>query len=310
MCTAVKFNDRFLFRTFDYERKFGEKLLIVPRESTELLESKNRYAVMGIGINDVGAPLFFDGVNEWGLCAAALNFPKYASYCGEGKTQIPSSKLITFILGLCRSVTEVKEMLEKVSISGEITAGGIPPAPLHWIVSDMRESIVIEPLECGLCVRDNPAEILTNSPSLDYHLTRLADFSHLNAQNPEGSEHYSRGAGAYGLPGDFSSSSRFIRAAFLKQNGVVSAETSRAVIDIFKLASSLCLPDGCVKNDKGESVKTEYAAIIDMESPAYYLTTPACCSVRYAPFTGEMFDAPEIVEKEIYHTEREKFSQL
>lgn len=310
MCTAVKFNDRFLFRTFDYERKFGEKLLILPRESIELLESKNRYAIMGIGVNDVDSTLFFDGVNEWGLCAAALNFTQYAHYDGEGKTQIPSSKLISFILGFCRSVSEAREMLEKVGISGEITAGGIPPSPLHWIVSDMRESIVIEPLESGLCVRDNPAEILTNSPPLDYHLTRLADFSHLSAQNPDGSEHYSRGVGAYGLPGDFTSSSRFVRAAFLKQNGVVSSETSRAVTDIFGLTSSLCLPEGCVKNDKGESVKTEYAAIIDMESPAYYLTTPACRTVRYALLKSEMFDAQEIAEKEIYLTDREKFASL
>lgn len=314
MCTAIKFKNRFVFRSFDYERRFGEELLVVPRESMRLSKAKNRYAIMGVGVTDCGEPLFFDGVNEWGLCAMALNFPKYCDYGAERSsagrieyderdremehTEIPSAKLISYILGLCRSVNEAREMLEKVDITGKTTLGGADATPLHWMISDIRESIVVEPLAEGLSVRDNPSEILTNSPPLDYHLTHLEDFKALSAKNPDRSEHYSRGIGALGLPGDFSSQSRFVRAWFLKQNGDVSFDVKEGVRDIFRLTSSLVIPRGCVINDRGESVVTEYTAVIDMESPSYYLTTATDSTVDFYPLSEELINGERItVEK-------------
>ena len=75
MCTAIRFNEKYFARTLDFERSFGEEMLITPRGKMRIGEADNRYAMMGIGVLRSGLPLYFDGVNEWGLSAAALNFP-------------------------------------------------------------------------------------------------------------------------------------------------------------------------------------------------------------------------------------------
>ena len=78
MCTAIRFNNRYFGRTFDFERKFGESLLVVPRGKMPILESTNQYAIMGIGVIFEDTPLCFDGVNEWaysGKLSAAPTSP-------------------------------------------------------------------------------------------------------------------------------------------------------------------------------------------------------------------------------------------
>ena len=38
------------------------------------------FAIMGMGIINNNYPLYYDGVNEYGLCMAGLNFPDNAVY--------------------------------------------------------------------------------------------------------------------------------------------------------------------------------------------------------------------------------------
>lgn len=310
MCTAIKFGKRFFGRSLDFEKSFGEELVIVKRGAIRLLNSENRYAMMGVGVISSGEPLLFDGVNEWGLCCAALNFPGYAVYsdnCNEG-TAIPSSKLISFALGLCRSVGEVREMLGKICISGEFADEKTPPTPLHWMFADGREAITVESVKEGLRVYENSIGVLTNAPDFNYHMTRLADFSALQAENPDRcfthSPPYSRGMGAIGLPGDFSSSSRFVRATFIKENmREVSGEKSSDISRLFGAFSSLEVPLGCVLTDEGESVLTRYTAVIDMESPAYYLTTTSCRTVMRLELSDIDEDKGKIYSVPFYREE-------
>lgn len=315
MCTAIRFNERLFGRTFDFERSFGEELIVTPRGRMKIGEAENRYAIMGIGVIVGEKPLYFDGVNEWGLCAAALNFPHYAVYgAGEGKAAISSAHLISLILGFCRSVTEAREMLSNIIVNGRGADEKTPPTPLHWMLSDPRESAVVEPLSDGLSVRENPVGVLTNSPNFDYHLARLADLTHLDAKNPltkNASPLYSRGMGAVGLPGDFSSSSRFLRAAFLKENcdctsgdGQDKADgTPGGVGQAFNIFSSVAIPHGAVLSDEGEAVFTRYTALMDMDSPTYYLTTAACRTIRKATLTDSLCEGEHIVKFPIYREE-------
>lgn len=302
MCTAIKFNERYFGRTLDFERSFGESLVVTPREKMQLLDSHNRYAMMGIGVLQGERPMYFDGVNEWGLAAAALNFPgcaEYRSMTGIGRG-IPAGHLISHILGLCRCISEVREMLEKVAISDE-PSDGISPTPLHWILADGRDCIVVESVKEGLRVYDNPIGVLTNSPELSYHLTRLQDFSSLGAKNPEPNL-YSRGMGAVGLPGDFSSSSRFVRAAFLKKHtfGEISGSSVSELNRAFSLLDALKTPLGAVVTDEGKPHFTLYSAIIDLAEPSYYLTTASCRAIHQARLTDGLCDGRGIQSYPIY----------
>ena len=317
MCTSIRFNERLFGRTFDYERSYGEELIVAPRGRMKIGEAENRYAVMGIGVIVGETPLYFDGVNEWGLCAAALNFPQYAVY-GVGKNAragVSSAHLISLILGFCRSCEEARDMLSHISISVAGADEKTPPTPLHWMLSDPRSSLVVEPLASGLSVRDNPVGVLTNSPRFDYHLARLADLTALSPRNPlakNAAPLYSRGMGAIGLPGDFSSSSRFLRAAFLKEccdctsggGGQNKADcTSGGVGQAFDILSSVAIPRGAVLSDGGEAVFTRYSALMDMDSPTYYLTTAACRTVRKATLTDSLCEGEHIVKFPIYREE-------
>lgn len=303
MCTAIRFSDRLFGRTYDYERSFGEELTVTPRGRARIGEAENRYAIMGIGVLEDGFPLYFDGVNEWGLTAAALNFPRYAVYRddSDAKARVQASHLITLILGFSKSVEEVKGMVKNITlIDNEGTLG---KAPLHWIVSDPRQSVVIESVERGLFVYDNPLGVLTNSPELPYHLTRLADFSALSPKNPEEttSPLYSRGMGAMGLPGDYSSSSRFVRAAFLKKYAQVpDGDGIEGVNAAFDIMSAVSVPRGAVLTEGGAMPHTRYTAVIDMEKPSYYLTTAACRTVGRLRLSDSLSEGSRIMSIPIY----------
>ena len=310
MCTAIRFNERYFGRTLDFERSFGEQMVVTPRERMPLLESTNRYGMMGVGKLFGDTPLYFDGVNEWGLAAAALNFPSLAHYCSgfsEG-TVIPSGRLVSYALGLCRSVYEVREMLGRITVSDE-GVGGMAATPLHWIFADGRECITVEAVESGLMIYDNPVGVLTNAPGFDYHLTRLSDFPHLSPRNPAPTPNrqapYSRGMGGIGLPGDFSSSSRFVRAAFLKEwcFGGRSSDVSQ-IGTAFSVLENLAIPAGAVMSEQNLPVITRYTALIDLAEPTYYITTDSCHSILRLSLSDSLLSGGEIVTREIYREEK------
>ena len=74
MCTAVTFHGRdgfYMGRTLDYERSFGEQVVVTPRRFPlrfrhgETLEE--HYALVGMAHVAEGWPLYYDAVNEMGL---------------------------------------------------------------------------------------------------------------------------------------------------------------------------------------------------------------------------------------------------
>ncbi len=95
----------------------------------------------------------------------------------------------------------------------------MPPSPLHWMLADERQAITIEAVEEGLKIYENPVGVLTNNPPFDKQLFGLNRYLGLSVREPQNTfskklelSVYSRGMGAIGLPGDLSSSSRFVRA--------------------------------------------------------------------------------------------------
>lgn len=308
MCTAIKFNDRLFGRTFDFERSFGEQILVSPRGRIKIGRAENRYAIMGIGVKSGGTSLYFDGINEWGLTAAALNFPGFAVYHEPraGKVGIPSAHLISMMLGFCRSASEVREMMKNLTVTSDSSGTGHDATPLHWMVADPREAIVIESVADGLRVQENEAMVLTNSPGFSYHLTRLADYSSLSVRNPDSREQppHSRGSGAIGLPGDYSSTSRFVRAAFLAKNCSIDPDMPDGIGLAFDILASVSVPRGAVITDEGLPSYTRYTIVADMENPAYYLTTATCRTVSRLRLTDSLCESSHIISMPFYREEK------
>ena len=306
MCTAIHLiEDGFFGRTLDFEMSFGERLVAMPREYMTMGEAKNRYSMIGVGVMREKSVLYFDGMNEWGLSGAALNFPGYAVYDkNEGvKASISSSVFLSFVLGFCKSICEVKDILKNVSISGESFAPDLPVSPLHWMFADATGSVVVESVREGLRIYDNPFGVLTNAPDFNYHTTRLADFVGLRADNPEKcltDTHislYSRGLGALGLPGDYSSCSRFIRALFVKENTRKSKNKKADIVRMRHILSSVSIPLGCVITKEGKPVSTIYTSMCHGERLTYYFYSYGCSNLRGIKLNPE---AKELMTLDIY----------
>ena len=274
-----------LGRTLDVEVEYGEELICVPSDypidygGGRTLNS--RMAFMGIGVTVGGAPLFFEAMNEAGLCVAALSF-KGAKYFDpiEGERGIASFALIPHLMR-CASVSEVRAELSDARITSESFAPDMLPTPLHWMVSARDGALTVEQTERGLLLYDNTCGALANAPEFPFHAIRAAELAGLSAQNPA-SSFPSGGYGALGLPGDFSSPSRFLRAV------VISRLTPSAPDEVgafFHIMDSVAIPCGAVIDESGAPRKTVYTSCMDADAGKYYFHTYANRSIRAAELT-------------------------
>ena len=84
---------------------------------------------------------------------------------------------------------------------------------------------------------------------------------------------YSRGMGALGLPGDLSSSSRFVRAAFVKMNALSGNSEVESVNQVFHIMGSVEQQRGCCEVSEGHYEITIYTACMNVSKGIYYYTT-------------------------------------
>lgn len=288
MCTATtyKTKDFYFGRTLDYEFSYGDEVTITPRNYPFYFRSmgvmENHYAMIGMACNAWDYPLYYDAVNEKGLSMAGLNFVGNAYYREkeQGRDNVAHFELIPWILGQCASVKEAKTLLDKINILNISFSEEIPPAQLHWMIADRDECITVEPVKDGVKIYDNPVGVLTNNPPFDEQLFQLNNYMSLSPESPQNrfSEKlkltaYSRGMGALGLPGDLSSQSRFVRAAFVKMNSVSGDSESESVSQFFHILGSVDQQRGCCDVGGGKFETTIYTSCCNTDKGIYYYTT-------------------------------------
>lgn len=287
MCTAISLfdKDHYFGRTLDLERGYGEEVVITPRNyplrfraCSEALN--HHYAIIGTAAIVDGYPLYFEAANERGLCVAGLNFVRETYYHSkkEGYFNIESFELIPWILSQCSCAGEAEELLLKTNILGDSFDERLGLARLHWIVADGRKTITVESVREGIKLYDNPIGVLTNSPDFSYHMLNLSNYASQSPYPPKSSfgielKPYSRGMGAVGLPGDCSSASRFVRAAFNKLNSVAKDSEESKVSRFFHILGSVEQIEGTVRLERGELVKTVYTSCINATQGIFYYTT-------------------------------------
>lgn len=298
MCTAISFktNHHYFGRTLDLEYSYEEQVVITPRNYPFLFRNaqgySNHYAIIGMAYVQDNYPLYYDATNEMGLSVAGLNFPGNAMYFPpkEGVHNIATFELIPWILGACKSAREAKYFLEKTNITDVDVSLRLGTAPLHWMISDREQSIVVESTKAGLQIYDNPIGVLTNNPPFDYQMTNLSNYVNLTAVVPANhfleelsiqtasnelyfKSLYSKGLGAFGLPGDWSSASRFVRAAFVKANSICGSLEEESVSQFFHILDTVGEPEGCVRLEEGKCHITVYASCCNTDLGIYYYTT-------------------------------------
>lgn len=288
MCTAATYlsGDFYFGRTLDHSFSFGDEVTVTPRNYPfsfrHMGDLSTHYAMIGMAHIRDGYPLYYDAVNEKGLGMAGLNFVGNAHYWdpAAGRDNVAQFELIPWILGQCADVEEARTLLARLQIVDTPFQKDLPPAQQHWLLADRKTCITVEPLKEGLVVYDNPVGVLTNNPPFDFHLLHLNHYMHLSAQPPVNQfakdlplGPYSLGMGALGLPGDLSSSSRFVRATFARFHAVSGSTEETRVGQFFHMLGTVEQAKGCNETAEGQWEYTQYTSCCNTDSGVYYYTT-------------------------------------
>lgn len=89
--------------------------------------------------------------------------------------------------------------------------------------------------------------------------------------------------GAYGLPGDLSSPSRFVKAAFTRANAKSARSETAAVSQLLHILGSVEQQRGCCQVAEGKYEITLYTSCCSADTGTYYYTTydnHRICAVR------------------------------
>ncbi len=305
MCTSVTYQtkDFYFGRTLDFDFSYAEEVTVMPRKyplhfrfAGDLSE---HYAVTGMAFVPDGYPLFYDAFNEKGLCMAGLNFVGNAKYYAqaEGKINLAQFEFIPYILATCSCVREVVERLKHINLTNESYSAQMPLAQLHWIIADKERAITVECVEEGMKIYENPVGVLTNNPPFDEQLFHLNNYMSLSPKDPVNTfsdklnlKRYSRGMGAMGLPGDLSSQSRFVRAAFVKLNSVSGDSEEESVNQFFHILGSVEQTRGaCDVGDRCYEI-TIYTSCCNADKGVYYYTTYDNHSISAVDMYSENLD--------------------
>jgi len=300
MCTGIRLiaqNGAVIHaRTLEFAKNIESKIVILPRNyqlqgtgpagKADGLSWKSKYAAMGA--NACGLPVIIDGVNEAGLAGGLFYFPEYAQYQDANQEQIKQTiapwELLTWILTNFATIDEVKNNLPQIKVTNTIFGPWEIVPPVHATIHDMSgKSLVIEYLKGNLVMTDNPIGVFTNAPSFDWHLTNLRNYINITAQNVSKIElsktkltPLGQGSGMLGLPGDFTSPSRFIRAVAFSQS-VVNLDDEQKTLDAaFHILNLFDIPYGVVREKINNDIHYEYTqwtSAADLKNKKYYIHT-------------------------------------
>ncbi|HOP08579.1 MAG TPA: choloylglycine hydrolase family protein [candidate division Zixibacteria bacterium] len=297
----------------------GSELVVAPRNLSFIshlpkekngITWSNRYGYVGISL--IEARIVGEGINEAGLNAGLFYFPGYGSLAPfdpkNTKNSIADIDLVRWILGRCATVDDVREALAKVTVApAHLDEDGRPSPTAHWRVTDAKGgNIVIEIIDEGnVHVYDNEVGLITNSPGFPWHVTHLNTL--INVQPGtlpprKLGDHpiFSFGAGtaALGLPGDYSPSSRFVRAAFYRNSAPPMETPLEAVSQAFHILSNFDIPIGTAfapehRDDIPDMPSaTHWTAVSDPTDLKFYYRTMhdgrvKCVDLERIDFTAE-----------------------
>ncbi len=288
MCTAATYRtkDFYFGRTLDYEFSYGEEVTVMPRNYPfhfrEAGSMECHHAMIGTACIMENCPLFYDAVNEKGLGMAGLNFVGNAVYHEpvDGMDNVAQFEFIPWILGQCATLEEARRLLARVNLTSTAFSSGLPAAQLHWMIADSSGAVVVESTKAGLQIFDNPTGVLTNNPPFEEQMFHLNNFMMLSPKEPCNNfsdklplRTYCRGMGALGLPGDLSSESRFVRAAFVRMNSVSGDSEEESVSQFFHILGSVEQQRGCCDLGDGKYETTIYTSCCNAQKGLYYYTT-------------------------------------
>lgn len=288
MCTGIKITakngDIFFGRTMDLNiSMFGEdpgldgnvKITSIPKNTlidSQLDSWTSKYSIIGVGTKDT--PILYDGINEHGLAGdtqvlmEATRSSK-AAILEKGNIPILGEEFVTYILTNFKSVAEIRaHYMELTLVDQPYIFQGTPlQFPLHYSFIDRTgEGIVLEPVIDGSFKIYDYLGVMTNSPEYDYHTVNIRNYIGLENESVVEKKineeitllpiENGTGYGLLGIPGDYTSPSRFIRSFFYK-NLIDEFESAKGFNTLYAIFRPLIIPRG-LGREKRTDLMSDY----------------------------------------------------
>ena len=323
MCTSFTYEDAdgkwYLSRTMDFDFDMGARPVVIPRgyrfkAAVDAEGIVAKFGFVGSG-RQVGEYAVVDGVNEHGFGAATLYLveSKYNEAPVAGKQNLASYEMVPYLLGNYTTVSELRDHLDDINIVAVANAfmGNIV-VPLHWIVADdTGDCAVLEQTGAGLELFDNPVGVMTNSPDFGWHLQNLKNYPQLQPTQAPARKYgtlnvhgFGAGTGAAGLPGDYTSVSRFVRMAFMREVGEKVSGQANAVNTISHLMNSVDIPRGAKLMDNLSADYSQYRAYCSLSDRTYFLQPYDDQTITRVQLTEDLLNADAPTEFTVQHQQQ------
>lgn len=273
-CTEVILNKSAGFlvsgRTLDYNCDLGSKICF--REKGEQLADpglkftgikspalswKAKYSAVLVDAFEL--PAFVDAMNTEGLSVACLWHAdtEAASVTEEGRKALSNVALVEYLAENAATVDEAKKLVSGLSLYLSTYNG--QAMTLHWIITDKNGKSTVLELKKGKPLffdQVSKVGVMTNQPDYDKQLAKLDSFE----------ENCRKGISQ--IPGDYDSSSRFLKSAFLVSHLPALKDESEAVAAAFQVLHNVESPQGAQKNGS----YTQWFVVRDHKNLKYWLS--------------------------------------
>ena len=254
------------------------------------LSFKAQYGFVGMSV--VEPDFIAEGINEAGLSAGLFYFPHYGSYtpynAAHNQRTLADLQVVEWILSQYASIDEVVAALNAIDIVS------LEPSMLaiHWRIAEPSgRQVVLEIIDGEYHIHENKIGVITNAPEFTWHITNLNNYVNLHpgvapSQMWNGVELSSISAGSafHGIPGDVSSPSRFVRAAFFVATAPQRRNAFDTVLQCFHILNNFDVPIGAEHN-VGDTIPdmpsaTQWTVASDLTNRRIYYRTTYNSNIR------------------------------
>ena len=310
-CTGIslsaKDGSRVVARTVDWAAEPMESgLVVVPRghwhrvytsSGNYGLEFKSQYGY--VGIYTEYEPFIIEGINESGLSAGLFFYPGHEDLlCEEApdsERTLTDMQFVSWVLARFSSIEQVKKALKEVDlVSLDHRIGSV-----HWRIAEPSgRMVVVEVVDGVPFFYENPIGVLTNSPDFPWHLKNMSNYINIVPgtlpdtflNNKFRLQSLGHGSGMLGLPGDFTSPSRFVQAAFFSSTAPMTNTGADAVMQAFHILNQFDIPIGAQHPEgvapDGLPSATQFTVAIDQKSMKLYYRTAWNSNIRCVELKG------------------------
>lgn len=266
---------------------------IVPGDTGDIktgMRFTSKYGYAGLAVEQ--KEFVAEGLNEVGLSAGLFYFPNYGEYeqfnPDRKDSSIADLQLVPYILGTCRSIDDVKHIMNKI----HVVAIDPRASTVHWRFADAQgRQIVLEIINGTPHFYDNELGVLTNSPDFKWQMTNLNNYVNLHPGS-SGSRRvgaiqlspFGAGSGFLGIPGDVTPPSRFVRAALYQSSAPKLKTAWLTVKQCFQILNNFDIPIG-IEFEQGKipadiPSATQWTSATDVTNKMIYYRTMNNSTIR------------------------------